>query len=56
MMAELKLSGTQASYDEIATSGVRRSHGIEHILAGLLKAEIATKRACSIRYQRRLAS
>ena len=41
MMAELKLSGMRASYDEVVTTGVKRSQGIERILASLLKAEIA---------------
>ena len=55
MMAELKLSGMRASYDEIVTTGVKRSQGIERILASLLKAEIAAKQARSIHYQMGIA-
>jgi DNA replication protein DnaC len=55
MMAELKLSGMRAGYDEIVTVGVKRSHGIERVLAALLKAEIAAKRARSINYQMGIA-
>ena len=55
MMAELKLSGMRASYDEIVTTGVKRSQGIERILASLLKAEIAAKQARSIHDQMGIA-
>ena len=45
----------RASYDEIVTTGVKRSQGIERILASLLKAEIAAKQARSIHYQMGIA-
>jgi DNA replication protein DnaC len=55
MMAALQLSGMRAVYDEIVTTGIKRKHGIEHIIAALLKAEIAEKQARSIRYQMGIA-
>src|SRR5882672_2657904 len=51
MMAALQLSGMRAAYDEIVTTGIKRKHSIDHIIAALLKAEIAEKHARSIRYQ-----
>ena len=41
MMAALQLSGMRAAYDEIVTTGIKRKHSIDHIIASLLKAEIA---------------
>src|ERR1700704_1753588 len=55
MMAALQLSGMRAAYDEIVTTGIKRKHGIDHIIAALLKAEIAEKQARSIRYQMGIA-
>lgn len=55
MMAELKLAGMRAGYDEIVGTGVKRNHGVERILATLLKAEVAAKRARSINYQMGIA-
>lgn len=55
MMGELKLSGMRAAYDEIVTAGVKRSQGVERVLAALLTTEIATKRARSINYQMGIA-
>jgi DNA replication protein DnaC len=51
MMAALQLSGMRAAYDEIVSTGIKRKHGVDHIIAALLKAEIAEKQARSIRYQ-----
>lgn len=55
MMTALKLSGMRAAYDEIVTPGVKRSHGIERVLAALLTAEITYKQARSINYQMGIA-
>ena len=55
MMAALQLSGMRAAYDEIITTGIKRKHGIDHIIAALLKAEIAEKQARSIKYQLTIA-
>ena len=54
-MAALQLSGMRAAYDEIVTTGIKRKHSIDHIIAALLKAEIAEKHARSIRYQMGIA-
>jgi DNA replication protein DnaC len=55
MMATLKLAGMRAAYDEIVSTGVKRSQGIERVIGALLKAEIADKHARSIRYQMGIA-
>jgi len=55
MMAGLQLSGMRAAYDEIVSAGIKRKHGIDHVIAALLKAEIAEKQARSIRYQMGIA-
>src|SRR6267142_2814139 len=51
MMAALQLSGMRAAYDEIVSTGIKRKHSVDQIIAALLKAEIAEKQARSIRYQ-----
>ena len=55
MLAALQLAGMRAAYDEIVSVGIKRQHGIERIIAALLKAEIAAKQARSINYQMALA-
>jgi len=55
MMAALQLSGMRAAYDEIVTTGIKRKHSVDQIIAALLKAEIAEKQARSIRYQMGIA-
>src|SRR5436309_3280316 len=55
MMASLQLSGMRAAYDEIVTTGIKRKHSVDQIIASLLKAEIAEKQARSIRYQMGIA-
>ena len=55
MMAALQLSGMRAAYDEIVTTGIKRKHGIDHIIGALLKQELVVKRARSIRYQMGIA-
>ena len=51
MMAQLKLAGMRAAYDEILADGLKRRHPVQQIIGALLKAEIADKKARSIRYQ-----
>ena len=55
MMAMLQLAGMRAAYDEIVTTGVKRQHSVERMIAALLKAEIAAKNARSINYQMGIA-
>jgi len=55
MMAALQLSGMRSAYDEIVTTGIKRKHSVDHIIAALLKAEIAEKHTRSIRYQMGIA-
>jgi DNA replication protein DnaC len=55
MLAALQLAGMRAAYDELVSVGIKRQHGIERIIAALLKAEIAAKQARSINYQMALA-
>ncbi|TWB39027.1 IS21-like element helper ATPase IstB [Nitrospirillum pindoramense] len=54
-MAELKLYGMKAAYDEIITTAVKRQHEPQRIVGDLLAAEISEKQARSIRYQITLA-
>jgi DNA replication protein DnaC len=51
MLRILQLSGMRATYDEIVTAAIKRQHSVEKVIGALLKAEIAEKRARSIRYQ-----
>ena len=55
MMTTLQLAGMRAAYDEIVTTGVKRQHSIDQIIANLLAAQIAAVNARSINYQMRLA-
>ena len=50
-MAELKLYGMKAAYDEIISTAVKRQHEPVRIVGDLLTAEISEKQARSIRYQ-----
>ena len=50
-MAQLKLAGMRAAYDEILADGLKRRHPVQQIIGALLQAEIADKRARSIKYQ-----
>jgi DNA replication protein DnaC len=50
-MAELKLYGMKAAFDEIITVAVKRQHEPQHVVGDLLTAEITEKQARSIRYQ-----
>ncbi|HMA39692.1 MAG TPA: IS21-like element helper ATPase IstB [Gemmatimonadales bacterium] len=51
MMAELSLSGMRAAYDEVMRDGLKRQRSVPQILGDLLAAEVAEKKARSIRYQ-----
>jgi DNA replication protein DnaC len=55
LMSQLRLAGMRAAYDEIVTTGVKRSQGIERVIGALLQVEIAAKQARSINYQMGLA-
>jgi DNA replication protein DnaC len=55
MLTALQLAGMRASYDEIVSTGIKRQHGIERVIGGLLRAEIAAKQARSINYQMGIA-
>ncbi len=50
-MAELKLYGMKAAYDEVIGTAVKRQHEPTRIVGDLLTAEISEKQARSIRYQ-----
>lgn len=51
MMAQLKLYGMCAGYDEVMATGIKRQHEPPQIVGDLLNAEIAEKQARSINYQ-----
>ncbi|HMK70415.1 MAG TPA: IS21-like element helper ATPase IstB [Xanthobacteraceae bacterium] len=55
LMTQLKLYGMRAAYDEVMTAGIKRRHEPPQILGELLAAEIAEKRARSIKYQLTIA-
>ena len=54
-LSALKLAGMREHFDEILAQGRKRKHSFETIFGELLKAEIAEKRARSIRYQMGIA-
>ncbi len=54
-MSGLKLFGMRAAYDEIIATAVKRQHAPQRIVGDLLAAEIAEKRARSIKYQMTIA-
>jgi len=54
-MAELKLYGMKAAFDEIITTAVKRKHEPQQIVGDLLTAEITEKQVRSIKYQITLA-
>jgi DNA replication protein DnaC len=55
LMAELKLYGMRAAYDEVMATGIKRRHQPPRIVGDLLSAEIAEKKARSIKYQLTIA-
>ena len=55
LMVQLKLYGMRAVYDEVMATAIKRHHEPPRILGDLLAAEIAEKRARSIKYQLAIA-
>src|SRR6516162_9789607 len=55
LMSTLKLYGMRAAYDEVMASGPKRRHELPRIVGDLLSAEIAEKKARSIKYQLTIA-
>jgi DNA replication protein DnaC len=55
LMAQLKLYGMRAVYDEVMATGIKRHHEPPRIVGDLLAAELAEKRARSIKYQLSIA-
>jgi DNA replication protein DnaC len=55
LMGQLNLYGMKAAFDEVMTTAIKRQHQPQRILGDLLKAEIAEKRARSIKYQLTIA-
>lgn len=51
MLDEPKLAGMRAAVDEMQSNGIKRQHPAQQIIDDLLAAEIAEKKARSIRYQ-----
>jgi DNA replication protein DnaC len=50
-MADLKLFGMRAAYDELMATAVRRQHDAQRVVSDLLAAEINEKKARSVKYQ-----
>mgnify|MGYP002632290275 CR=1 FL=1 len=50
-MAELKLYGMKAAYDEVLAAAVKRQHEPQRVVGDLLSAEISEKQARSIKYR-----
>jgi DNA replication protein DnaC len=55
LMGQLNLYGMKAAFDEVMTTAIKRQHQPQRVLGDLLKAEIAEKRARSIKYQLTIA-
>ena len=55
LMKELQLYGMRAAFDEVIGDGLKRKHPVQQIVADLLKAEIAEKKARSVKYQMTIA-
>jgi len=55
LMGNLKLFGMRSAYDEVMALAIKRRHEPPHIVGDLLKAEIAEKKARSIKYQLTIA-
>jgi IstB-like ATP binding protein len=51
LMATIKLFGMRAAYDEVMATAIKRQYEPARIIGELLAAEIAEKKARSIRYQ-----
>ena len=54
-MTTLKLAGMRAAYDDLLADGLKRRHPVQQIIGTLLQAEIADKKARSIKYQMKSA-
>ena len=50
-MADLKLFGMRAAYDELMATAIRRQHEPQKVVGDLLAAEINEKKARSVKYQ-----
>lgn len=55
LMAKLKLFGMRAAYDEVMATAIKRRYEPARIVGELLAAEIAEKKARSIKYQLTIA-
>ena len=55
LMKALRLSGMRAAFDETVDQAIKRQHPIQRVIGELLKAEIADKKARSIKYQMTIA-
>src|SRR6516162_4555275 len=55
LMSALKLYGMRAAHDEVMATGLKRRHEPPRIVGDLLSAEIAEKKARSIKYQLTIA-
>ena len=55
MMSALKLSGMRSAFDEILANALKRRRAVHDIIGELLAAEIAEKRARSIKYRLTMA-
>ena len=55
LMAELKLDGMRAAYDEVMATGIKRRHEPPCVIGDLLSAEITEQKARSIKYQLTIA-
>lgn len=55
LLTGLGMRGMKAAYDELVADARRSGHGIEWLLGSLLEAEVADKRARSIKYQLTIA-
>ena len=55
LMKALRLSGMRAAFDEIVAVAIKRQHPVHRVVGELLKAEIADKKARSIKYQMTIA-
>ncbi len=56
MMSALKLSGMPSAFNDIVADGLKRRHPAQQIIGELLKAEIAEKKARSIKCRMTIAS
>ena len=55
MMSALKLSGLRSAFDEVLANGLKRRHAVHDIIGELLTAQVAEKRARSMKYRLTMA-